>query len=82
MKNIIIGLVAGIAIAVSGSAFASLKVMVSPLPSIPLLTVGEQINLGHKYNQYTGEKLEIIELSETEKRFRSIEARLIKLENK
>lgn len=81
MKKYIIGFVFGAVLSASVSVGAVVNTQNTPLLSGSKLTEEQQINLGHKYDLYTGKKLRAPKLSPIEKRFRAIEARLKALEN-
>jgi hypothetical protein len=76
MNKFIAGFIAGVILSVGGTALGAMQLNFAGAKQ---LTIQEQINKGHIFDQYTGKRLQI-ELSETELRFRAIEARLEALE--
>jgi len=67
MKKYIIGFVLGAVLAVSGSVFASLGGVITPVQKLPAIA---------------GAKAPVVKLSPTEIRFRALELRVAKLEAK
>lgn len=84
MKKYITGFVLGSALMVSGSVALASIFVGGFSPNGEKLTPAEEIQLGHTYSVYDGHKLEVQKevLTDEEKRFRAIEARLSALEAK